>query len=217
MLKLYDYWRSSAAYRVRIALNLKGVPYTSVPVDLRPGVSEQRDPDYAVRNPQMRVPAIRSDARVSGQSLAILEWLEEKHPAPSILPDAPWERLQARAFADTIGCDIHPLNNLSVLGALKDRFGADEAAIADWYRHWIIEGFTALEAIAQKRPHSRFLFGLAPTVAEICLVPQMYNARRFEVDLTAFPRLAEVDAEACELEAFRLAGPENQAKATSAT
>ena len=118
MLKLYDYWRSSAAYRVRIAFNLKGVPYTSVPVDLHPDVREQREKDYAVRNPQMRVPAIRSEARISGQSLAILEWLEETYPAPSILPSDPWERLQARAFADTIGCDVHPLNNTSVLGLL---------------------------------------------------------------------------------------------------
>lgn len=210
MLKLYDYWRSSAAYRVRIGLNLKGIAYQAVPVDIRPGVSEQRQKDYAVRNPQMRVPALRADGRVSGQSMAILEWLEETHPAPSFLPADPWERLQARAFADTIACDIHPLNNLSVLGALRERFGADDEAIGDWYAHWIVEGFIALEAIAQKRPQSRFLFGLAPGLAEICLVPQVYNARRFNVDLTPFPRLVEIDAEARSLEAFERASPQSQ-------
>jgi maleylpyruvate isomerase len=212
MLKLYDYWRSSAAYRVRLALNLKGVAYQSIAVNIAPGRDEQLQGEYRAINPQMRVPSIEVDGRVTGQSMAIIEWIDESFPGPALLPSDPWRRLQARSFADTIACDIHPLNNLSVLAALRDDFGADDAAITHWYHDWIRRGFSALEVIARDLPNSRFLFGDAPTIAEICLVPQVANAKRFDMDLSAFPRLLEVDAVCCRLDAFANAAPEARQK-----
>ncbi|MFN7180043.1 maleylacetoacetate isomerase [Hyphomonas sp.] len=212
MIRLYDYWRSSAAYRVRIALNLKGVPYARVPVNILPGKDEQLETAYQAVNPQMRVPAVEVDGRVAGQSLAIIEWIDEVFEGPALLPMDPWLRLQARAFADVIACDIHPLNNLSPLEVLRRDFGADEAAINRWYSDWIVRGFAALEAMAGEYQRGAFLFGEAPTIAEIVLVPQVANARRFNVDLAAFPRLVALD-EACQaLEAFQRAAPENQPK-----
>ena len=209
-LKLYDYWRSSAAYRVRIALNLKEVSYTSIPVSLKPGDDEQKSMAYTSKNPQMRVPAIEIEGEVIGQSMAIIEWLEETYPLPALLPEDPLSRLKCRAFANVIANDVHPLNNLSVLAVLRNAFGADEQEISDWYSDWIIRGFSALEKIAQQLPRSDFLFGVRPGLAEICLVPQVYNARRFDVDLSAFPRLNEMDARSRELPAFSKAAPENQ-------
>tara|TARA_R110002020_G_scaffold316899_2_gene532373 strand:+ start:179153 stop:179794 length:642 start_codon:yes stop_codon:yes gene_type:complete len=212
MLKLYDYWRSSAAYRVRIALNLKNASYDSIPVNIAPGKDEQLAETYKHLNPQMRVPSIEQDGRTSGQSLAIIEWLSESLPGPSLLPEDDWTRLQARAFADTIACDIHPLNNLSVLAALRKDFGADEAAVTRWYHDWIRRGFEALERIAQDLPPAALLFGDAPTIAEICLVPQVANARRFDMDLSDFPRLQEIDAACRMIDAFARAAPEAQQK-----
>ena len=212
MIRLYDYWRSSAAYRVRIALNLKGVPYESVPINILPGADEQLTEDYRARNPQMRVPAIEVEGRVAGQSLAIIEWIDETVTGPALLPKDPWQRLQARAFADVIACDIHPLNNLSPLAVLRRDFGADEAAIGTWYRDWILRGFKALEIMAEETKGGPFLFGDTPGLAEIVLVPQVANAHRFETDLTPFPRLVELDANCRSLEAFRQAAPENQPK-----
>ncbi|MEZ5984539.1 MAG: maleylacetoacetate isomerase [Hyphomonas sp.] len=208
MIRLYDYWRSSAAYRVRIAMNLKGVPYERSPVNIAPGSDEQKAGAYKAVNPQMRVPTIEVDGQRAGQSMAVLEWLEETYPTPSILPSDPWERLQARSFADTIACDIHPLNNLSVLAALRNEFRADEAAVTRWYHDWIRRGFEALETIALARKTGDFLFGDAPTIAEIALIPQIANARRFDMDLSAFPTLLALDAACLELEAFRKASPE---------
>ena len=208
MIRLYDYWRSSAAYRVRIAMNLKGVSYERLPVNLTPGTDEQKTGAYKAVNPQMRVPAIEVDGRRAGQSMAVLEWLEETYPTPSILPSDPWERLQARSFADTIACDIHPLNNLSVLAALRSDFGADEAAVTHWYHDWIRRGFEALEHFASAQKVGDFLFGDSPTIAEITLVPQIANARRFDMDLSAFPTLLALDAACLQLEAFRKASPE---------
>ena len=210
MIRLYDYWRSSAAYRVRIALNLKGVAYESVPVNIAPGTDEQRTDTYRSINAQMRVPTLEADGRSIGQSMAILEWLEEVYPAPSILPADPWVRAQARSFADTIACDVHPLNNLSVLAALRTDFGADDAAVTRWYHDWIRRGFEALEQIAAARAPSPFLFGETPGIAEIALIPQISNARRFKMDLSAFPTLVAVDAACLELDAFRRASPEAQ-------
>ncbi|MFN4024725.1 MAG: maleylacetoacetate isomerase [Hyphomonas sp.] len=210
MIRLYDYWRSSAAYRLRIALNLKGADYSLVPVNILGGADEQMTDEYRRVNPQMRVPSIEVDGRVSGQSMAIIEWIDEALPGPALLPDDPWQRLQARAFADTIACDIHPLNNLSPLAYLRKEFGADDAAIARWYAEWIVRGFDALEAIAQALPPRPFLFADTPGIAEITLVPQMVNARRFKVDLAAYPRLTEIDARCNALEAFIRAAPENQ-------
>ncbi len=208
MIRLYDYWRSSAAYRVRIALNLKGVRYQQVPVNIAPGADQQRSEDYRAVNPQMRVPTMEVDGQRMGQSLAIFEWLEETYPDPAILPADPWARLQARSFADTIACDIHPLNNLSVLSALRSELGAHDAAVIRWYHDWIRRGFEALEAFAAGQGQGRFLFGDAPTVAEITLVPQIANARRFDMDLSAFPTLVALDALCLELEAFQKATPE---------
>jgi maleylacetoacetate isomerase len=212
MIRLYDYWRSSAAYRVRIALNLKGAAYETVPVIILPGTDEQLTDQYRSVNPQMRVPAIEVDGQVAGQSLAIIEWIDETMPGPALLPKDPWQRLQARAFADIIACDIHPLNNLSPLAVLRRDFGADEAAIKHWYQGWILRGFAALESMASKLAPGPFLFGDTPGVAEIVLVPQVANARRFETDLKAFPRLVALDETCRALEPFKRAAPENQLK-----
>jgi len=212
MLKLYDYWRSSAAYRVRIALNLKGAEYESIPVNIAPGKDEQLQDAYRAINPQMRVPSIEVGDRVVGQSMAIIEWIDECFEGPALLPSDPLARLQVRSFADTIACDIHPLNNLSVLAALRNDFDADDAAVTHWYHDWIRRGFLALEAMAINLPRKRFLFGDAPTIAEICLVPQIANAQRFNMDLSTFPRLLEVDAACSHLDAFVRAAPDAQQK-----
>mgnify|MGYP003652803043 CR=1 FL=1 len=208
-MKLYDYWRSSAAYRVRIALALKGLDVERVPISIFPGEDEQFGATYKAKNPQMRVPTLEVDGKVSGQSMAIIEWLEEIHPAPALLPSDPWKRLQARAFADVIACDVHPLNNLAVLKKLRDEFSADEEEIADWYRDWIIRGFTALETTAQSLEPAQYLFGDQPGIAEICLVPQVANAHRYKTDLSPFPRLMEVEARCRALPAFIKAAPDS--------
>lgn len=216
MIRLYDYWRSSAAYRVRIALNLKGADYSLVPINILGGVDEQRTDEYRQLNPQMRVPSIEVDGRVAGQSMAIIEWIDEALPGPALLPADLWARLQARAFADIIACDIHPLNNLSPLAYLRNEFGADEAAISRWYGEWIVRGFRALEEMTAASEGQTFLFGEAPGIAEIALIPQLANARRFKVDLAPFPRLLAVDAACQALEPFIRAAPENQPAAKPA-
>lgn len=212
MIRLYDYWRSSAAYRVRIALNLKGAAFEIVPVNILPGADEQLTDQYRTVNPQMRVPAIEVGGQVAGQSMAIIEWIDETMPGPALLPKDPWQRLQARAFADVIACDIHPLNNLSPLAVLREDFGADEAQIRHWYQDWILRGFAALESMASERGAGPFLFGDRPGLAEIVLIPQVANARRFETDLSAFPRLVALDETCRALEPFKRAAPENLQK-----
>lgn len=209
-LKLYDYWRSSAAYRVRIGLNLKGLAYEAVSINIAPGKDEQLAGGYRAKNPQMRVPALETEHGVLTQSLAILSWLDTKHPEPPFLPADPWAAAQARAFALTIATDIHPLNNLAPLAYLREKFGADEAATEDWYRHWIRLGFEALEAQLAQRPVSAFAFGDTPSIADICLAPQCANARRFKLDFGAFPRIAALDENARAHPAFVKAAPENQ-------
>jgi maleylacetoacetate isomerase len=205
---LYDYFRSSAAYRVRIALNLKGVAYERHEVHLVEGA--QRSDAHRARNPQGFVPALDiGDGRILTQSLAIIEWLDATYPEPRLIPADPIARADAMAQALVIAADIHPLNNLRVLRALESRFGADEGAKGDWYRHWIVEGFTALEALAAaKAGEGPFLGGAAPGIADVLLVPQLYNARRFDTPLDAFPTLLAADAAACALEAFAAASPE---------
>ncbi len=209
-MRLYDFWRSSAAYRVRIALALKGVDFETAPINIAPGTDEQHAAAYAKVNPQRRVPAIEVKGRVAGQSMAILEWIEETWPDPPLLPGDAWRRLEIRAFADTIACDIHPLNNLSPLAVLRRDFGADEAAVNRWYHDWIHRGFAALEEQMQARTPSVFVFGDVVTLADVVLVPQMANARRFNVDLAAYPRLVAADAAATALAPFIKAAPENQ-------
>lgn len=205
---LYDYFRSSAAYRVRIALNLKDVPHERREVHLVEGA--QRSDAHLARNPQGFVPALDiGGGRILTQSLAIIEWLDATYPQPRLIPLDPLARADAMAMALLIAADIHPLNNLRVLKALEARFGADEGVKADWYRHWIVEGFTALEAMAvAKASAGPFLGGTAPGIADVMLVPQMYNARRFDVPLDAFPTLLAADAAACALDAFVAASPE---------
>ena len=213
-MKLYNYFRSSAAYRVRIALNLKGLTWEHVGVHLLLG--EQRAASYRGVNPAGLVPALETDSgeRIT-QSLAIMEWLDETYPerAP-LLPGDALARARIRAFALTIACDIHPLNNLRVMQYLEHELGADEAARAAWTRHWIALGFSACEAMLEAEVRAgrggRFAFGDAPTLADCVLVPQCFNARRFDLDMTPYPRLAAAEAACLELEAFQAAHPMRQ-------
>lgn len=203
-ITLHDYWRSSASYRVRIALNIKRVAYDSVPVSLLRG--EHRSADHHALNPQGFVPVLVIDGEPITQSLAIIDWLDAVFPDPPLLPAAPLARARVLARALIIAADIHPLDNLRVLIALGDRFGADQAAKDDWYRHWIAQGFDALEALAPAG--SGLLGGDTPDLADVCLVPQMFNARRMEMTLDAWPRLVAADAGATALEAVAAAHPD---------
>lgn len=204
-IRLYSYWRSSAAYRVRIALNLKQLDYETVPVSLAPGVAEQRGEAYRKRNPQMLVPFLEDGEIAINQSMAILEYLEEAYPDFPLLPAEEPRRSRVRAFCQMIACDIHPLNNQRVLDYVRKEFGADPTG--DWYGTWIQRGFEACEAYASDGP---FVAGDAVTLADALLVPQVYNARRFKVALDAFPKLVAIVDNCNELRAFRDAAPEAQ-------
>jgi len=210
-LLLYDYWRSSASYRVRIALNLKGAAHERVPVNLLDG--EQLAEAYRARNPQGLVPMLEADGERLTQSLAIISWLDAQYPDPPLLPEDASERAHVLALALTVAADIHPLNNLRVLKRLAG-LGVAQDARDDWYRHWVRLGFDALEALAAPRA-GRFLYGDAVTMADICLVPQMYNARRFDLPLDAWPTLVRADAEAGALDAFAAAHPDRVAPAAA--
>lgn len=210
-LVLHDYFRSSAAYRVRIALNLKRVAYEAAPVNLLE--SEQQEADYRRLNPQGLVPTLAVDGRPLTQSLAIIGWLDATYPEPRLIPADPFEAAHVRAMALAIACDIHPLNNLRVLKRLS-HMEIDQAGRDDWYRHWIEQGFSALEALAAPSAGS-FLFGDSPSLADVCLVPQMFNARRFDVALDSFPTLVRADAEANRLDAFAAAHPDRVAPAAA--
>lgn len=201
---LYDYYRSSACYRVRIALNLKRVAYEAAPLNLLEGAHQSEA--YRARNPQGLVPMLEAGELRLTQSLAIIGWLEAAHPEPRLLPADPGDATHVRAMALVIACDIHPLNNVRVLRQLS-AMDIEQGARDRWYRHWITEGFAALEALAAPRA-GRFLFGDAPTLADVCLVPQMYNARRFETPLDDYPTLLRADAQATALEAFAAAHPD---------
>ena len=204
---LHDYFRSSAAYRVRIALNLKGVDYEQRIVNLAHG--DQKQADFRARNPQGLVPCLEIDGLFLTQSLAICDYLDARHDAHPFVPGDPADRSHVLALALTVACDIHPLNNLRVLRYLKDDLDVADDAKDEWYRHWVSEGLAALEALAAPRADS-FLFGAAPTLADICLVPQLYNARRFAVPLDAFPTLRRADESASGHPAFAAAHPDLQ-------
>jgi maleylacetoacetate isomerase len=207
-MKLYSYFRSSAAYRVRIALNLKGIAYETVSVHLVKDGGHNRRPEYRAVNPQMRVPALVTDTgEVLIQSLAIIDYLDETHPDPPFLPKDPIARARARALADIVACDIHPLNNTSPLRYLKRQLHQEQGAIDAWYHHWVTEGFEALEALVAPSP---YCCGGALTIADILLVPQVYNARRLKVPLDAFPKIVAIEAACLALPAFERARPENQ-------
>jgi maleylacetoacetate isomerase len=202
---LFDYVRSTAAYRVRIALNLKGIDHERVQVNLLEGAQKQAD--YRARNPQGLVPMLEIDGRRIGQSLAIIDYLDATRPEPKLLPDDPGDRAQVLAMALGIVCDIHPLNNLRVLKYLSGPLGQPEEVRNQWYSHWVAEGFAALETIARDCA-GRFLYGDTLTLADACLVPQMFNARRFNVPVDAYPILVRIDAEASRLPAFAAAHPD---------
>jgi maleylacetoacetate isomerase len=207
-VKLYSYFRSSAAYRLRIALNLKGLAYDTVAIHLQKDGGQNLKPEYRAINPQMRVPALKLDSgEVLIQSLAIIEYLDEVHPQPPLLPRDPLDRAKARALAQIIACDIHPLNNVGPLRYLKRELGQDQAKIDAWYHHWVLEGFAALEALLQPGPYAS---GRDVTLADICLVPQVANARRLKVPLDRFPKIVGVDAACAKVPAFEKARPENQ-------
>lgn len=200
---LYDYWRSSAAYRVRIVLNLKGVAYTAVPTSLLEG--DHKAPEYVARNPQGFVPMLHVDGHDLTQSLAIIDYLDAHYPDPKMVSPEPAKRSQTLAQALIVAADIHPVNNLRILKYLKDVLGHDQTVIDNWYRHWIIEGFTALEAMA---PEDGLFGSDLPDLADVCLVPQMANARRFDTPLEAFPKLVRIDAALTAMPAFQAAHPD---------
>jgi maleylacetoacetate isomerase len=208
-MKLYSFWRSSAAYRVRIVLNLKGLDYEIISKRLRQG--EHRTSDYLDMNPQGLVPSLDDGSVVLSQSLAIIEYLEERFPSPRLLPADPVSRAQVRSMAQNIACDIHPLNNLRVLNFLRDGMHLDKAAVDKWYAHWIAEGFRGLEVLAARHTgDGKHCFGSEVTMADVYLVPQMYNARRFSCDVTPYPTLRAIAAFLEALPAFAAAQPEAQ-------
>jgi maleylacetoacetate isomerase len=211
-MKLYSYFRSSAAYRVRIALNLKGLDYDYLPVNLLK--QEQKGDAYLARNPQGLVPALElPGGEILAQSVAILEWLEESHPQPPLLPQDPLARARVRAMVGTIACDIHPLCNVSVIGYLKEQYGASQEAVIHWFTTWMHRGFSACEQVLAAND-SRYSFGDQPCMADLFLVPQVYNARRFDIPLQDFPHLLRV-VDACNaLPAFADAAPEQQPDST---
>lgn len=206
---LYGYWRSSATYRVRIALNLKGVAYRTVGVHLLK--NEHQGKEHRARHPASKVPVLAIDGTIIGQSIAMIEYLDETRPSPPLMPRDPALRARVRDFVGQIASDIHPINNLSVLNRLREQFGADETAIGLWYRHWIATGFSALNQMLPKE--GGFCVGDTPTLADICLVPQVANARRFNLEVEAFDNIARIDAALRLLKPFHDAAPEQQPEA----
>lgn len=207
-MKLYTYFRSSAAYRVRIALNLKGLPYEMVAIHLTKDGGQQHKPEYHAVNPQERVPALAlSSGEVLTQSLAIIEYLDDIAPEPPLLPADALERAHVRAVAQMVACDIHPLNNLISLQYLKRVMKHEQAEIDAWYHHWVIEGFKAIEAMITPAPYA---CGAHVTLADVCLIPQVFNARRLKVPLDQFPKIVAVETACLKLPAFDKARPENQ-------
>ena len=209
MMKLYGYFRSSASFRVRIALNLKNLPYEQTFIHLRK--SEQRRPEYLEINPTGLVPSLEDDGQVFIQSLAIIEYLDETHPEPPLLPGHPADRARVRALANVVACDIHPIDNLRVLRYLSRNLGQDEGGIQRWFDHWIVEGFDALERImADDGQTGEFCHGDEPGLADICLVPQVFNAQRYKLDMTPYPTIRRVFENCMKIDAFDRAQPSKQ-------
>lgn len=209
MLKLYDYFRSSASFRVRIALNLKNVTYDVIPVHLVKGGGEQHQPEYLQINPSSLVPSLTTNDGVITQSIAIIEWLNETYSKPPLLPTGTYGRALCRSFALNIACDIHPLNNLRVLKYLTEDLAMTETQKTGWYQHWVMKGLQSLEnQLKLYGTAEKYCFGNQVSLADICLVPQMYNARRFNCDLSTCPELVRIDAECQKLEAIQKAWPE---------
>ena len=212
-MKLYNFFRSGTSHRLRIALNLKGLKYEYVPIDLR--TEQHLRAEYRALNPQSLVPALVDNGRVLTQSPAIIEWLEERYPAPALLPGNPEARARVRALAAIVGCDVHPINNRRILETLRRDFGADEAAVQRWCATWIASGFDAIEALlAEDTQRGEFCYGATPTLADVYLVPQVEGARRFKVDVGRWPRVLAVDEACARIEAFREAMPAGQPDAS---
>jgi maleylpyruvate isomerase len=212
-MKLYNYPRSSAAYRVRIALNVKGLDYENIPVELRAPESAQRSREFLTLNPEGLVPVLIDGERVLTQSLAIIEYLDETRPQPPLLPAKPRDRAQVRSLALAVACDTHPLNNLRVLTYLRQTLGADETAVQAWYAHWIAQGLTALEAQVQKTTgDGRYMYGESVTLADVCIVPQMANALRMKCDVEPYPTLRAICTHLGTLSPFARAAPPPPAK-----
>lgn len=213
-LALYDYFRSGAAYRTRIALNYKDIPYEHIPVHLTRNGGEQHSDAYKAVNPQERVPSLKlEDGTILVQSPAILEWLEEVYPEPPLLPKDPVGRAKVRGVAAIVGCDVHPINNLAVLSYLRGPLGQEEPKVQEWIATWIQRGFTAVEALVEPGP---YCFGATPTLADLYLIPQVFSAERFSVDISAFPKIREIYAACNEMPAFQKAHPSVQPDAVSA-
>ena len=214
-MKLYTYWRSSAAYRVRIALNLKGLAYEDAYIHLVRDGGEQLKPAYQELNPQKLVPSLETDeGAILTQSLAMLEYLEETHPDPALMPDGAPDRARIRSLCQLVACDIHPVNNLRILKYLTGPLALSEDQKTEWYRHWVREGFEALECMLSNDPRTgQYCHGDQPGLADCCLVPQVYNARRFNLDMGAYPTISRIDAACMELAAFAKASPEQQGDA----
>ena len=212
-MKLHGFFRSGTSHRLRIALNLKGLAYEQVAVDLR--TEQHLGSAYKALNPQGLVPALQLEDQVLIQSPAIIEWLEERHPTPALLPSNREDRARVRALAAIVGCDIHPVNNRRILESLRQDFGADEAAINRWCGRWIADGFDAIESLlAQDTQRGGYCFGGAPTLADVYLVPQVESARRFKVDMSRWPLISAVDAACGQLDAFKRAAPAVQPDAS---
>ncbi|KTC81495.1 maleylacetoacetate isomerase [Legionella brunensis] len=209
-MKLYDYYRSTASYRVRLALNIKHISYEKLAVQLVGHSGEQHRPEYLQLNPQGLVPTLDENGHILTQSLAIIEYLEEISPTPPLLPANPLGRAQVRSMALTIACDMHPLNNLRVLTRLRDQFQATEEQVMDWYHHWLKLGFDALEKKLQSLPHkTQLCYGNEVTMADVCLIPQVFNANRFGFSMANYPIISEINAHCLTLAPFKDAAPQN--------
>ncbi|WP_131794088.1 maleylacetoacetate isomerase [Fluoribacter gormanii] len=210
-MKLYDYFRSTACYRVRIALNLKNIPYEQVNIHLVNHGGEQHSAEYKAVNPQELVPSLEINGQAISQSLAIIDYLDETYPKPALLPQNPWDKATVRSLALIVACDMHPLNNLRVLNRLKEQFQASETQVTEWYHHWLKAGFDALEAkLSHIKRSQPFCFGDTVTLADLCLIPQVYNAHRFHFAMDNYPLINEINAHCLALEPFQKAVPEVQ-------